>query len=79
MTLTDRQVYVFHKTVHAIAGIALATLVNHLGNPYMGIASAWLLGIAKEIYDQNSGGSFGAGDVAWTGAPATVVLMLWGF
>lgn len=67
-----RQTYVEHKAAHALVGVGIAWAGQELGYPKTGIAVAWGLGIAKELYDRKHGGRFRAGDVAWTGAPATV-------
>ena len=77
--MTPRQTYVFHKTVHAIGGISVVYLGHVLGLPKSGLAFAWALGAAKELYDSKHGGSFRVGDIAWTGMPATVlaILMRW--
>jgi hypothetical protein len=68
----DRRTYVEHKTVHALVGLGVAEFGRRQGYPKTGIAVAWGLGVAKELYDRKHGGRFRAGDVAWTGAPATV-------
>lgn len=67
-----RQTYVEHKAIHALVGISVAEFGRAKGYPKTGIAVAWGLGIAKELYDRKHGGRFRAGDVAWTGAPATL-------
>lgn len=67
-----RRTYVEHKAAHALVGIGVAYTGERLGYPKTGIAVAWGLGIAKELYDRKHGGRFRAGDVAWTGAPATI-------
>lgn len=69
---SPRTVYVTHKTAHALVGLTVAYTFAELGYPKTGVVTAWLLGVLKELYDQRHGGSFRAGDVAWTGAPATV-------
>ena len=70
-TAGDRD-YNRHKAVHALAGLAIYEVSKHYGHPKTGLALAWGLGIAKELHDQRHGGRFRAGDVAWTGAPATL-------
>lgn len=69
---SSRRVYVEHKAAHALAGLAVYELGKAAGHPRTGLAIAFGLGIAKELYDRHHGGSFRAGDVAWTGGPATV-------
>lgn len=66
------QEYNRHKAIHALAGFAVYEVAKHYGHPRTGVALAWGLGIAKELHDQRHGGRFRAGDVAWTGAPATL-------
>jgi hypothetical protein len=70
---TPRQVYVKHKALHAIGGIGIAWVGHEMGYPKTGVALAFGVGIAKELYDQKHGGSFRAGDVAWTGMPAAAI------
>ena len=67
-----RRTYVEHKAVHALVGIGVAEFARQKGYPKTGVAVAFGLGIAKELYDRKHGGRFRAGDVAWTGAPATL-------
>lgn len=64
------------KAAHALIGIGVAFTGEKLGYPKTGIALAWGLGVGKELYDQRHGGRFRAGDVAWTGAPATFVIAI---
>ena len=71
-SMSPRETYVTHKTAHALVGIGVAWAGHELGYPKTGIACAWGLGIAKELYDRKHGGRFRVGDVIWTGAPATV-------
>ena len=61
-----RQTYVTHKAAHAVIGVAVCY-------PKTGIAIAFGLGIAKELYDKKHGGSFRCGDVAWTGMPGATL------
>ena len=70
--LAGDRTYARHKALHALGGILVYEGAKQLGHPKTGLALAWGLGIGKEIYDQRHGGSFRAGDVAWTGLPATV-------
>jgi len=68
----DRSTYESHKAVHALGGLAVYEFAKVQGHPKTGLALAWGLGIAKEVYDKRHGGRFRPGDAAWTGAPATV-------
>lgn len=61
------------KAAHALIGIGVAFTGEKLGYPKVGLALAFGLGVGKELYDQRHGGSFRAGDVAWTGGPALVI------
>ena len=71
--ISARETYVTHKAFHAVGGIMIYWAFEELGYPKTGVVMAWLAGIAKEWFDKNRGGSFRGGDIAWTGAPATVV------
>ena len=68
----DRSVYVQHKAAHAAIGMAVYEVGKASGHPKTGLALAFGLGIGKELYDRKHGGSFRAGDVAWTTVPATI-------
>ena len=68
-----RQTYVTHKAAHAVIGVAVCYAGAGLGYPKTGIAVAFGLGIAKELYDKKHGGSFRCGDVAWTGMPGATL------
>jgi hypothetical protein len=69
----DRKVYVQHKAAHAVVGIGVAWVGHELGYPKTGLAVAFGLGVAKELYDRKHGGKFRGGDVAWTTLPAVTV------
>jgi len=71
--LSARETYVTHKAFHAMGGVMVYYAFADAGYPKTGLAVAWGLGIAKELYDRKHGGRFRAGDVAWTGAPATLI------
>jgi hypothetical protein len=73
---TPHTVYVKHKAFHALAGLAIYGVGAELGHPQVGLGLAWGAGIGKELYDQRHGGSLRAGDVVWTGLPATVVFVV---
>ena len=73
---TPRTVYVKHKTAHALVGLTVYELGYLAGYPRVGLGIVLALGIAKELYDRHNGGSFRAGDVAWTIAPAAVVYLI---
>ncbi len=70
---SDRSYYVNRKIGHAAVGIGIAWAGHELGYPKTGIAVAFGVGIAKELYDRKHGGKFRAGDVAWTAAPGAVI------
>lgn len=73
LSASDRSYYVNRKVGHAVVGMGIVWAGHELGYPKTGIAVAWGLGIAKELYDRKHGGKFRAGDVAFTAVPATVV------
>lgn len=73
---TPRQVYVIHKTLHAIGGIAVYMAFDLIGYPKLGLGMALGIGIAKELLDQSNGGKFRVGDIAWTALPATVAFVV---
>jgi hypothetical protein len=68
--------YQQHKAVHACVGMGVAWAGKELGYPKTGIALAWGLGIGKELYDADHGGSFRCGDICWTGIPATITFSI---
>lgn len=71
--ISAREQYVTHKAFHAVGGMFIYWAFEDLGYPKTGVFMAWLAGIAKELIDKKRGGSFRCGDIAWTGAPATVI------
>ena len=66
-----RRTYVEHKAVHALVGIGVAEFGRRQGYPKTGVAVAFGLGIAKELYDRKHGDG-SCSDVAWTGRPNPV-------
>ena len=69
---SSRTIYLKHKSVHALGGLAVYQLGKVSGHPKTGLAMAWGIGVAYESYEQRHGGRFRAGDIAWTVAPATL-------
>jgi hypothetical protein len=73
---TARTVYVKHKSIHALGGLAVYGFFDHAGYPKTGLCVVLALGILKELYDRRNGGTFRPGDVAWTIGPASVVYLI---
>jgi len=73
---TPRQNYIRHKSVHALVGITLCLIGQHIGYPWEAATLAFFLGVGKEMWDVNHGGAFRAGDVAWTCLPGAVLLLI---
>lgn len=73
---TARTIYVKHKTIHGLGGLALYGIFDAAGYPKTGLCFVLALGILKELYDQRNGGRFRGGDVAWTIVPASVVYLI---
>ena len=71
--ISPRETYVARKTAHALVGMGVIWAGHELGYPKTGIACAFGLGVAKELYDRKHGGRFRAGDVAWTVMPGAVI------
>ena len=63
---TARTVYVKHKAVHAIAGLLIYLALFHVIIPALALAVVFTVGVSKEVFDKNNGGSFRVGDIAWT-------------
>lgn len=72
---SPRQVYVRHKAIHATGGLVLTYAFAEMGYPKTGLFLTLLAAVLKERYDQLHGGSFRAGDIAWTVGPATFIVV----
>lgn len=68
---TPREVYVKHKTAHALVGLGVFFVSYELGYPKTGLSIDLALAVGKELYDSTHGGRFRVGDIAWTVLPAT--------
>ena len=73
---TPRQVYVIHKTMHFVGGLAIYYAFDLAGYPKTGLSLVWATGIGKEILDRHMGGSFRCGDVAWTVVAPTICFVV---
>ena len=69
----DRKTYVEHKAIHAVISLGICYTANEMGYPKTGVAIAFGLGLAKELYDKKHGGRFRVGDVAWTTMPGATL------
>lgn len=67
------------KVIHFVCGLLVAILASSFATPYVGLASAVLAGIAKEIYDWIDYGVFDKKDLVITIIGGLVGALYFGF
>jgi len=63
------------KANHFIYGFALFILANLFFNDYSALAIVFLIGLAKELYDEYSYGGFSISDLIYTLVPSIILIL----